>query len=98
MRALRAARETWPLPGAFRISRGARTESVVVVVEIEDGAHRGRGECFPYARYDESVESVLQQIDDVRPRVQAGLSRQELGNLLPPGAARNAIDCPHRVS
>ena len=93
MRALRAERETWPLPGTFRISRGARTESVVVVVEIEDGAHRGRGECFPYARYGESVESVLQQIDDVRPRVQADLSRQELANLLPPGAARNAIDC-----
>ena len=93
MRALRAARETWPLPGEFRISRGARTESVVAVAEIEDGPHRGRGECFPYPRYGESVDSVLQQIDEVRSKVQAGLSRQELRHLLPPGAARNAVDC-----
>lgn len=93
MRALRSARETWPLPGEFRISRGARTESVVVLVEIEDGPHRGRGECFPYARYGETVDSVLQQIDDIRSKVVAGLSRQELRDLLPPGAARNAIDC-----
>lgn len=93
MPALRAARETWPLPGEFRISRGARTESVVATVEIEDGPHRGRGECFPYARYGESVDSVLRQIEDVRSTVQARLSRQALRDLLPPGAARNAIDC-----
>ena len=93
MRALRAARETWPLPGEFRISRGARTESIVAVAEIEDGPHRGRGECFPYPRYGESVDSVLQQIEGVRSKLEAGLSRQELRSLLPPGAARNAVDC-----
>ncbi len=93
MPALHAARETWPLPGEFRISRGARTESIVAVVEIEDGPHRGRGECFPYPRYGESVESVLQQIDDIRSEIQAGMSRQALQSLLPAGAARNAIDC-----
>lgn len=93
MRTVRAARETWPLPGEFRISRGARTESVVVVVEIGDGPHRGRGECFPYARYGESVDSVLREITDLQSDIAVGLTRQALRDRLPPGAARNAIDC-----
>src|SRR3954470_16068028 len=50
--------ERWPIAGAFTISRGAKTEAVVVVAELADGAARGRGECVPYARYGESVEAV----------------------------------------
>ena len=48
--------ERWPIAGAFTISRGAKTEAVVVVAEIADGRCRGRGECVPYARYGETVE------------------------------------------
>ena len=47
--------ERWPIAGAFSISRGAKTEAQVVVAELSDGRHRGRGECVPYARYDETV-------------------------------------------
>ena len=90
---LAAAAENWPIAGSFAISRGAKTEAVVVVAELGDGKARGRGECVPYARYGESVESVLAQIKAMRPRLAAGLDRQALQGAMPPGAARNALDC-----
>jgi L-alanine-DL-glutamate epimerase-like enolase superfamily enzyme len=92
-RRLHAAREVFPIRGVFRISRGARTESVVVVATIGEGEATGRGECVPYARYGESVDSVLDQIAGVRPAIEAGIGREELQGLLPAGAARNAVDC-----
>jgi L-Ala-D/L-Glu epimerase / N-acetyl-D-glutamate racemase len=90
---LSLAAERWPIAGSFTISRGAKTEAVVVVAELSDGRHRGRGECTPYARYNESVESVSAQIDAMRPRFAAGLSRDSLQQAMRPGAARNALDC-----
>ncbi len=51
--------ESWPIAGAFSISRGAKTEAQVVVAELSDGRHKGRGECVPYARYDETVAGVM---------------------------------------
>jgi L-alanine-DL-glutamate epimerase-like enolase superfamily enzyme len=85
--------ERWPLAEAFVIARGSKTQAEVVVAEITHGAHRGRAEAVPYARYGETVESVLGQIESVRPRIEAGAGRVELQELLPPGAARNALDC-----
>ncbi len=85
--------ERWPIAGAFTISRGSKTEAHVVVVELNRDGHVGRGEATPYARYSESVESVLGQIEGVRSAVEAGGDRHRLSTLLPPGAARNAIDC-----
>ena len=93
MAALAARAERWPLAAAFVISRGAKTEAEVVVAEIADGPHRGRGEAVPYARYGETVEGVLAQIEGLGGRIAAGLGRAELQDLLPPGAARNALDC-----
>ena len=93
MRTLAARAERWPLAAAFVISRGSKTEAEVVVAEIADGAHRGRGEAVPYARYGESVGSVLQQIEDVRGAIEAGADRARLQALAPAGAARNALDC-----
>ncbi len=86
--------ETWPLAGEFRISRDAKTESHVVVVELtaEDGA-RGWGECVPYPRYGESIESVVGQIEAMRAPLADGLDRAGLQNTMAPGAARNAVDC-----
>jgi L-Ala-D/L-Glu epimerase len=80
--------ELWPIAGAFTIARGAKTEASVVVVEVTDGQIMGRGECVPYARYGETPKGVLSQIRGAR----AG-SRAELLAELPPGAARNALDC-----
>ncbi|MFL5297705.1 MAG: N-acetyl-D-Glu racemase DgcA [Phenylobacterium sp.] len=85
--------ERWPLAEAFVISRGAKSEAHVVVAEIAEGPHRGRGEAVPYARYGETVEGVMAQIEALRPQVEAGLDRQMLQDLLPAGAARNALDC-----
>jgi L-alanine-DL-glutamate epimerase-like enolase superfamily enzyme len=85
--------ERWPLASAFVISRGAKTEARVVVAELRDGAHLGRGEAVPYARYGETVEGVLDEIEAVRDAVESDLDREALQGLLPPGAARNALDC-----
>jgi L-alanine-DL-glutamate epimerase-like enolase superfamily enzyme len=85
--------ESWPIAGSFTISRGAKTESVVVVAELGDGTHKGRGECVPYARYGETPRAVAATIESLRARLAAGLDRPGLQTALPPGAARNALDC-----
>ena len=91
--ALNVSAESWPIAGTFGISRGSKTEAVVVVAELGDDRARGRGECVPYARYGESVESVMAQINAIRPQLKAGLDRRALQTAMPPGAARNALDC-----
>ena len=85
--------ERWPIRGGFTISRGSKQEAVVVVATISDGAHHGRGECVPYARYGESVEGVVQAIEVCAPAIGQGLDRVGLQDLLSAGAARNAVDC-----
>ena len=90
---LSVRRETYPLRAAFAISRGSRTEAHVVVVELEAEGARGRGECLPYARYGETVEGVMATIEGQRARLAQGLDRPALQTTLPPGAARNALDC-----
>ena len=90
---LSVRRETYPLRAAFAISRGSRTEAHVVVVELEAEGARGRGECLPYARYGETVEGVMATIEGQRAAFAQGLDRLALQNVLPPGAARNALDC-----
>jgi L-alanine-DL-glutamate epimerase-like enolase superfamily enzyme len=84
-----ARAETWPIAGSFVISRGARTEVTVVVAEITDGRHVGRGECVPYPRYGETIEGVLAAIRGAG----GGLDREALRRTMPAGAARNALDC-----
>jgi L-Ala-D/L-Glu epimerase len=86
-----AHEEIWPLKQPFRISRGSRTEAQVVVVTARDGIHIGRGEGVPLARYDQSIASVLAQIESIQG--EKNLNRQSLQYLLPAGAARNALDC-----
>jgi L-alanine-DL-glutamate epimerase-like enolase superfamily enzyme len=86
-----AREEVWPLKQPFRISRGSRTEARVVVVRISDGKHIGRGEGIPLARYNQSTASVLAQIESITG--EKDLDRQGLQELLPAGAARNALDC-----
>jgi L-Ala-D/L-Glu epimerase len=90
---IHAAAETFPIAGAFTISRGSKTEAKVVFVRISDGSVAGMSECVPYARYGESVESVLEQIKGVAENLTADLDRREFAQLLEPGAARNALDC-----
>ena len=89
---LTVTRRAWPLAQPFAISRGSRTAAEVVVVEISDGDARGRGECVPYPRYGESVDSVVKAIEAMKGTVFSGLDRNELQHAMPPGAARNALD------
>ena len=92
-RTISAGSESWPIRGSFRISRGAKTAAEVVVVEITENGITGRGECVPYARYDESIRSVLGQVTSIRDYINDGLTREGLLTVMPSGAARNAIDC-----
>lgn len=85
--------DAFPIAGRFVISRGAKTQALVVTATLTDGDAVGRGECVPYARYGESVESVTAAIEGVRAAIEAGADRAGLQGLLPAGAARNALDC-----
>ena len=87
--------ERWPLAGAFTISRGSKTEAVVVVAELSDGTHRGRGESVPYARYGETADGIVAAIEAMRPALQQGLDRPGLQQAMRSGAARNALDCAY---
>jgi L-alanine-DL-glutamate epimerase-like enolase superfamily enzyme len=98
MAVLTVRRDRFPIRGGFATSREAamgvrRTEAEVIAVEIEDGALRGRGECVPYKRYGETMDSVATAIDAVRPLIERGGDRATLAQEMKAGAARNAIDC-----
>src|SRR4051812_23871760 len=92
-RTLTIRRESFPIRGTFRISRGSKTEAVVVVAQIEAGGVVGRGECVPYQRYGESVENIIGTLEGQAGAIAAGLDRIALLDALPAGAARNALDC-----
>ncbi|WP_018632099.1 N-acetyl-D-Glu racemase DgcA [Neomegalonema perideroedes] len=90
---MKVSREVWPAKGAFVISRGAKTSAETLLVEVGAGEMRGRGECTPYKRYGESLDSVEAALQGVAAAVEAGAGRAEIQSLLPAGAARNALDC-----
>lgn len=86
--------ESFPIRGTFRISRGAKTEAQVLVAELRDADGRvGRGECVPYGRYGESIDSVTAAMETTRDLFARGMDRRRLLYALPAGAARNALDC-----
>ncbi|WP_334193088.1 N-acetyl-D-Glu racemase DgcA [Pararhodobacter sp.] len=81
--------ESFRLAEVFTISRGSRTEAKVLTVCVERDGLVGWGECVPYARYGETLESVAEEIR----ALPEGVDRRALQDALPPGAARNAVDC-----
>src|SRR5689334_4927680 len=85
--------ERFSIAGSFTISRGAKTEAVTVVAELRQGDHIGRGECVPYPRYGETPEETLKVLQAMDEAISRGLDRQKLQDAMPPGAARNALDC-----
>lgn len=93
MRHLNVTAQSWSLKCAFTISRGSKKTADIVYVEISDGPYKGHGEAVPYARYGESVHSVISQIEDMRDAVIAGMTSAALLEHMKPGAARNALDC-----
>ena len=83
------SQDSFPLKSAFRISRGSKTTADVVTVKLTRNDVQGWGECVPYPRYGETVESVTEQLQSVPPHI----TRADLIETLPAGAARNALDC-----
>jgi L-Ala-D/L-Glu epimerase / N-acetyl-D-glutamate racemase len=88
-RIIEVAGEAWPLAQPFVIARGAKTQANVVLVRVSDGRHVGRGEAVPYSRYAETVEGALQALRTI----DGAIDRHRLAQVLPAGAARNALDC-----
>ena len=86
---INVTRDVFQLAQVFTISRGSRTEAAVLTATLSDGDYVGRGECVPYARYGETLETVSREILCL-PSV---FDRAKLYDLLPAGAARNAVDC-----
>ncbi|MBY4630492.1 N-acetyl-D-Glu racemase DgcA [Rhizobium croatiense] len=84
---------SFPIAGTFTIARGAKTQAEVITCALTDEGAEGHGECVPYRRYGETMQSVLAQIEAARPLIEAGISRRDLLSAMPPGAARNAVDC-----
>ncbi|WP_319825082.1 N-acetyl-D-Glu racemase DgcA [Thalassovita sp.] len=82
-------RDVFRLAQVFTISRGSRTEAQVLTVRVTRDSRTGWGECVPYARYGETLDSVTQEILGLPSEVTRGM----LQELLPAGAARNAVDC-----
>ena len=92
-RVLSVAEESFPIRGTFTISRGSKTEAEVIACTVSEGQNSGRGECVPYRRYGETMESVRRQIEEAAPAISRGIGRDELLKAMTPGAARNAVDC-----
>jgi L-alanine-DL-glutamate epimerase-like enolase superfamily enzyme len=91
-RRLTAVIERWPVAGAFTIARGAKTHVDVVVAEITEGDHVGRGEATPIYYHGETAETVRAQLLDLAPALAAGIDQAALAGLIRRGAARNALD------
>lgn len=83
----------FPLAQVFRISRGAKTAADVITVTVTDGEHIGYGESVPYARYDESLQSVSEQLQAAKKHIRSLDDHASLAHYLPAGSARNALDC-----
>ncbi len=92
-RVLLVEAERFPIAGTFTISRGSKTEAEVICCTLRQDGFAGRGECVPYRRYGETIDSVLAAIEAARARVEAGIDRAGLLAAMPAGAARNALDC-----
>ena len=88
----RVSEQVWPLDKPFRIARGTRTEARVIVVDANDGEHAGHAEAVPSKRYGETIESTIGQLEQIFSKGEK-FDRQQLQQLLPAGAARNALDC-----
>jgi L-alanine-DL-glutamate epimerase-like enolase superfamily enzyme len=90
---LTLTRRAWPLARPLMTPDGIKTTVDIVVAELSDGDSRGRGEGVPLRRFGESIDSVVAELEAMKGAVFSGLNRDTLQSALPPGAARNALDC-----
>lgn len=91
---LRVSIEKYLLKEPFHITGHTMVDTEVVTVILQRNGHRGRGEASGvYYRAGDDVPGVVRQIEVVRSRIEAGITRESLQELLPTGGARNAVDC-----
>lgn len=94
MRKVKVLTQQWPLHEPFVISRSApQLHGELLVVEICEAGFMGRGECERADMLEPDSPDAVAVVNSVLSKVEAGLSRHELLQELPPGNARNAIDC-----
>ncbi len=92
MLSLDIRKEHWPFKEPFRISGYVFTEAKLIRVSLRDGAAVGQGEAAGVYYRNETPDSMIAQIEAVRPVIEAGITREMLREVLPPGGARNAVD------
>ena len=85
--------EAWPLRAPFRITGSIMTCLNVVAVTLRQNEFEGRGEAAGVDYLGETVETMVKQIEAARSSIELGIQRDALREILPPGGARNAIDC-----
>ncbi|MCH8335223.1 MAG: dipeptide epimerase [Proteobacteria bacterium] len=90
---IRVEPKTWLLRKPFRISRDEATHAETLLCHISDGTHTGSGEAAGVTYKGETIDSIKEQIEAVMPQIAGGISRDELQQIMPPGGARNAVDC-----
>jgi L-alanine-DL-glutamate epimerase-like enolase superfamily enzyme len=90
---LTVTRRSWKLARPIATAYGVRTEAETVIAEISDGDSRGRGECVPLQRWGETADSVIAALTGLKDAMYSGLNRETVQRALPPGAARNVLDC-----
>jgi L-Ala-D/L-Glu epimerase len=84
--------ESWPFEKAFHITGYTIADAKVITVRLSDGEHEGLGEAAGVYYLSETCESMVAQIEQVRPQLESHITRAELQQLLPAGGARNAVD------
>lgn len=92
-RSLKVVSEAWPLRSPFAISGYTFTAMQFVLVKVEHSGQVGSGEAAGVYYHGDTPERLVHQVESVRKSIEDGISREALQSLLPPGGARNAIDC-----
>jgi len=92
-RKLTITHDSWPIAGSFSISRGTKTTAEVVYIQLEHNGAVGQAECTPYARYEETIDGTMDDLETARARIEAGCSRADVSKILKLHASRNALDC-----
>ena len=90
---LTVTRRSWKLARPITTAYGVKTEAETIIAEISDGDSRGRGECVPLQRWGETADSVIAALSTLKDAMYSGLNRETVQRALPPGAARNVLDC-----
>jgi L-alanine-DL-glutamate epimerase-like enolase superfamily enzyme len=86
-------RKTVPYEIVRIIARGTETHARMVEVQLGARGQIGRGEAHASMRYGETDEGVVSAVERVQQNLKDGCGRLELLDLMPPGPARNAVDC-----